>query len=84
VPAVRRTRGGAGIEVFTIDAKALGGKIVPLDVERHRPPDSSCRPGGRQISRARRMIDWLVEVFNSTKYPWFKHEFVQPGEFKTV
>ena len=29
---------GAGIEVFPTYAKALGGKIVPLDVERHRPP----------------------------------------------
>jgi hypothetical protein len=30
------------------------------------------------------MIDWLVEVFNSTKYPWFKDEFVHPSELEAV
>jgi hypothetical protein len=30
------------------------------------------------------MIDWLVEAFNPTKFPWFKDEFVHPREFKPV
>jgi len=30
------------------------------------------------------MIDWLVEAFNPAKFPWFRDEFVHPGEFKAV
>ena len=77
---------GAGIGVFPTYAVALGGKIVPLDMELHWPLDIwlSYHPGSGQIPRVRHMIDWLVEVFNSTKYPWFKDEFVHPSELKAV
>jgi DNA-binding transcriptional LysR family regulator len=77
---------GAGIGVFPTYAVALGGKIVPLEVEFHLPVDIwlSYHPGSGQIPRVRYMIDWLVEVFNSSKYPWFKDEFVHPRELKAV
>ena len=77
---------GAGIGVFPSYALALGGKIVPLDIEFHRPVDIwlSYHPGSGQIPRVRYMIDWLVEVFNSRKYPWFRDEFVHPSELKSV
>jgi DNA-binding transcriptional LysR family regulator len=77
---------GAGIGVFPTYAGALGGKIIPLEVELPRPLDIwlSYHPGNGRIPRVRHMIDWLVEAFNPAKFPWFKDEFIHPSEFKPV
>lgn len=77
---------GAGIGVFPSYACALGGKIIPLEVELRRPFDIwlSYHPGSGRIPRVRRMIDWLVEAFNPAEFPWFKDEFIHPSEFKPV
>ncbi|HET7122563.1 MAG TPA: LysR family transcriptional regulator [Bradyrhizobium sp.] len=77
---------GAGIGVFPTYACALGGKMIPLEIELRRPFDIwlSYHPGSGRIPRVRRMIDWLVEAFNPAKFPWFKDEFVHPREFRAV
>ena len=77
---------GAGIGVFPTYACALGGKMVPIEIELRRPFDIwlSYHPGSGRIPRVRRMIDWLVEAFNPARFPWFKDEFVHPREFKAV
>jgi DNA-binding transcriptional LysR family regulator len=77
---------GAGIGVFPTYACALGGKMIPLDIELRRPFDIwlSYHPGSGRIPRVRHMIDWLVEAFNPAKFPWFRDEFVHPSEFKAV
>jgi DNA-binding transcriptional LysR family regulator len=77
---------GAGIGVFPTYASALGGKIIPLEVELHLPFDIwlSYHPGNGRIPRVRHMIDWLIEAFNPAKFPWFKDEFIHPREFKPV
>ena len=77
---------GAGVGVFPTYACALGGNIIPLEVELNRPFDIwlSYHPGSGRIPRIRRMIDWLVEAFNPSKFPWFKDEFIHPNELKSV
>jgi DNA-binding transcriptional LysR family regulator len=77
---------GAGIGVFPTYASALGGEMVPLEIELRRPFDIwlSYHPGNGRIPRVRHMIDWLVEAFNPARFPWFKDEFVHPTEFKAV
>jgi DNA-binding transcriptional LysR family regulator len=77
---------GAGIGVFPSYACALGGKMIPLEVELNRSFDIwlSYHPGSGRIPRIRHMIDWLVEAFNPAKYPWFKDEFVHPRDFRAV
>jgi DNA-binding transcriptional LysR family regulator len=77
---------GAGIGVFPTYACALGGKIVPLDIELRRPFDIwlSYHPGSGRIPRVRSMIDWLVEAFNPARFPWFKDEFIHPNDLKAV
>lgn len=77
---------GAGIGVFPTYGCALGGKIVPLDIELRRPYDIwlSYHSGSGRIPRVRHMIDWLIEAFNPARFPWFKDEFVHPSEFKAV
>ena len=74
---------GAGIGVFPTYASALGGKIIPLEVELRRRCDIwlSDHPGNGRIARIQH---WLVDTFNPAKFPWFKDEFIHPSEFKGV
>ena len=58
----RAVANAAGIGAFPTYACALGGRMIPLEVELPR----------------------LIEAFNPAKFPWFKDEFVHPGEFKAV
>jgi len=77
---------GAGIGVFPTYAHALGGKMVPLDIEARLSLDIwlSYHPGCGRIPRVRHMIDWLIEAFNPAKYPWFRDEFLHPRELEAV
>jgi hypothetical protein len=77
---------GAGIGVFPTYALALGGKLVPLDVDLRWSFDIwlSYHPTSGRIPRVRQMIDWLIEAFNPAKYPWFRDEFIHPRELKAV
>src|SRR3569833_2878321 len=77
---------GAGIGVFPTYACALGGKIIPLEVDLPWSYDIwlSYHATSGRIPRVRLMIDWLVEAFNPGKYPWFKDEFIHPQQLKTV
>jgi len=40
-------------------------------------------PSYGRIPRVRRMIDWL-EGIQCRRIPWFRDEFVHPGEFKAA
>jgi DNA-binding transcriptional LysR family regulator len=82
----RAVANSAGIGVFSTYACALGGKIIPLEVELRRQYDiwPSYRPGCGRIPTVRRMIDRLVEALGSAKFRWFKDEFIHPSEFKSV
>jgi DNA-binding transcriptional LysR family regulator len=77
---------GAGIGAFPTYACALGGKMVPLDIDLRWSFDIwlSYHPGSGRIPRVRRMIDWLVEAFNPAKFPWFKDECIHPRELTAV
>ena len=77
---------GAGIGVFPTYACALGGKMIPLDIDLHWSFDIwlSYHPTSGRIPRVRQMIDWLIEAFNPAKYPWFRDELIHPRELKAV
>jgi DNA-binding transcriptional LysR family regulator len=77
---------GAGIGVLPTFAGAIGGKMIPLEIDLRWSFDIwlSFHPSSGRIPRMRHMIDWLVEAFNSAKYPWFRDEFLHPRELKAV
>jgi len=77
---------GAGIGVFPTYSLALGGKMVPLDLDARWSFDIwlSYHPGSGRIPKVRNMIDWLLEAFNSAKYPWFGDDFIHPRELNAV
>jgi DNA-binding transcriptional LysR family regulator len=67
-------------------ADGRGRKIVPLSTERQNHFDIwlSYHPGSGGFPRVRQMLDWLVETFNSTRFPWFKDGLLNPTELKSV
>lgn len=77
---------GAGIGLFPTYAAAIGTKLVPLEIDLRQPFDIwlSYHPDSNRIPRIRRMIDWIIESFSPTRFPWFRDEFIHPNELKTV
>src|ERR1700680_3276653 len=67
---------GAGIGVFPTYASALGGEMVPLEIELRRPFDIwlSYHPGNGRIPRVRHMIGWLGGAFHPARFPRVNEE----------
>jgi DNA-binding transcriptional LysR family regulator len=62
---------------------AIGTHVVPLDVGDVIPFDIwlSYHPDAGKLARVRRMIDWMIEVFDPQSNPWFRDDFVHPRDF---
>jgi DNA-binding transcriptional LysR family regulator len=62
----------------------IGTQVVPLDVGHVIPFDIwlSYHPDAGKLARVRRMIDWTIEAFDPQRNPWFRDEFVHPGQFE--
>ena len=78
---------GGGIGMLPTYAQAIGGRVVPVDVEGVRIAQDiwlSYHPDTAKIPRVRRVIDWLVDSFSSKKYPWFGDEFIHPRDLPNM
>ncbi|MDR3506308.1 MAG: LysR family transcriptional regulator [Caulobacteraceae bacterium] len=75
-------RQGAGIGPLPTAILALDPNLVMLDlpVETMRLWLVRHRDAGRS-ARVRAVIDWLREVFDAKRQPWYRAEFVHPREF---
>jgi DNA-binding transcriptional LysR family regulator len=74
---------GGGIGILPTYAQAIGGMVVPIDVEGVRFVNDiwlTYHPDAARIERVRRLIDWLIEAFSPRKYPWFGEEFIHPRD----
>lgn len=74
---------GGGIGILPTYAQAIGGMVVPIDVEGVRFVNDiwlTYHPDAAMIERVRRLIDWLIEAFSPRKYPWFGEEFIHPWD----
>ena len=38
-------------------------------------------PDQRRVTRVRKTLDWLTEIFDPVRYPWFRKDFVYPADF---
>ena len=54
------------------------GLVIPVKLWMYYHPEQ------RRITRVRKVIEWLEEIFDSAKYPWFRKDFVAPSEFSDV
>jgi DNA-binding transcriptional LysR family regulator len=76
--AIERGQGIGGLPTF---AMAMGARLVPVDVNFHHTLDLwiSYRREMRQIKRVSVVIDWLREIFDPQRYPWFGPSFMHPA-----
>lgn len=70
----------AGIGLLPTYAKAITGRIRPLDSNFHLRRDIwlSYRKSMKELARVRAAILWLKDSFDPVKYPWFAEEFIPP------
>lgn len=73
---------GAGIGWLPTYARALSARVVPVPLDLRFTFDVwlTYHPDANRIPRVRRMIDWLIDAFDSKKYPWFRDDFIHPSE----
>jgi DNA-binding transcriptional LysR family regulator len=73
---------GLGIGMLPTYCYALGAPFVPLDLNYHLPHDIwlAYHSDVARVARVREVIDWLVEIFSSRKYPWFSDHFIHPRD----
>jgi DNA-binding transcriptional LysR family regulator len=77
--AIEKGLGIGGLPTF---AMAMGARLVPLDVGFHHSTEVwlSYRPAMRKVRRVSLVIDWLRQVFDPKRYPWFAPDFLHPAE----
>jgi DNA-binding transcriptional LysR family regulator len=73
---------GIGIGVLPTYAIPLGADVVPLDLGIRQEVDIwlTYHPDVREVPRVSLFIDWLRDIFDPAKYPWFRDEFIHPNE----
>jgi len=74
---------GAGIGALPTYAPALGAPIVPIDIGISHSMDiwMTYHPAARKIKRNVMVMDWLKQIFDPERFPWFRDEFIHPSEF---
>jgi DNA-binding transcriptional LysR family regulator len=78
---------GAGIGWLPTYSYAIGGRVVPLDLD----PEMrfsfdiwlTYHPDANRIPRSRKTIDWIIESFDAQKFPWFGDKFIHPNDLPT-
>jgi len=80
------TRAGAVIAMMPTYAARLEPGLVHVDMELNVPITlwMVYHPDQRRVTRVRKMLDWLREIFDSARYPWFRKDFVAPGDFTEI
>jgi len=73
---------GAGIGMIPTYGWAIGGRIIPINIGFHLSKDIwlAYHPDVPQIKRIATTIDWLKQIFDTNKYPWFRDEFIHPDD----
>ncbi len=78
------TAHSAGIAVMPSYAAVLDPRLVPLPM----PPLASVRlwlsyhESSRRVPRIKATVEWLREVFDRRRNPWFREEYIPPNEFE--
>jgi DNA-binding transcriptional LysR family regulator len=73
---------GAGIGWSPTYIHVMGPNMVPVDVGAIFPHDIwlTYHPDAARVARVRRLIDWIMENFDSKMFPWFRDEFIHPRD----
>ncbi len=74
---------GSVIAMLPTYVSKLDPELVHLDMEMNVPITlwMVYHPDLRRVTRVKKLLDWLNELFDSTQYPWFRKDFIQPTKF---
>jgi DNA-binding transcriptional LysR family regulator len=77
---------GLGIGGLPNFAMAMGAQLIPIDLDFHHSAEVwiSYRKEMRRIKRMSIVIDWLKQIFNPHRYPWFASTFMHPADVLKV
>ncbi len=80
------TKAGGVIAMMPTYAARLEPELIHIDMELNVPINlwMVYHPDQRRVTRVRKMLDWLREIFDSARYPWFRKDFVAPGDFSDI
>ena len=74
---------GMGIGALPSYVQAMGSDLVPVEFAGSLAFDIwlTFRPDAKRIARIRKTIDWLIQIYDPRRFPWFRDEFVHPSRF---
>lgn len=76
---------GTGIGILPTYSRAISRKVIPLDTgpaPYKRPIYLVYNKNMKKTGKIDVVIEWLKEVFDKRKYPWFSEEFIHPNEIE--
>jgi DNA-binding transcriptional LysR family regulator len=77
---------GAGIGALPTYVQALGANLVPLHLGINSALDIwlTYRADAKRIPRIARTIEWVQQIFDQRRFPWFRDEFIHPDRFPHI
>jgi DNA-binding transcriptional LysR family regulator len=74
---------GAGIGALPTYVQAIGGGLVPLNMEIDSAHDIwlAYRADAKRVARIGQTISWITQMFDPRRFPWFRDEFIHPDRF---
>lgn len=86
VTLLEAIRAGSAISFLPTYAVKYAEELIHLDLDLQVPISlwMVYHPDQRRVTRVRKALDWLREIFDSARYPWFRKDYVPPSEFADV
>src|SRR5262249_38876542 len=78
---------GGGIGPLASYAACIDATLVPIEIEHlHEPVEIwlTFHPQARAMPHVAEMVDWLVQIFDRKRFPFFREEFIPPSELLTL
>ena len=77
---------GAGIGFLPTYVQAVRTDLVPLHLGINGAFDIwlTYRADAKRISRIRQTIEWIIEMYDPRRFPWFRDEFIHPDRFPEI
>jgi len=77
---------GAGIGLLPTYVQSVDTDLVPLNLRVDTSLDIwlTFRADAKRIARIGRTIEWIMQVFDPRRFPWFRDEFIHPDRFKEI
>jgi len=74
---------GAGIGILPTYVQAIDIDIVPLQIDLDSWADIwlTYRAEAKRTARIQQTIEWVTQIFEPRRYPWFRDEFIHPDRF---